>query len=102
MADRHDTGVASPAGGAPARADPAALPAGLEGLTRLDAAALRAEWRRLYRVHPPGKLSRDLLELGVAWKLQERVLGGLSTTTHHQAPGGRDGAGACDQAGPRQ
>jgi hypothetical protein len=39
---------------------------------------LRAEWRRLYRAHPPKKLSRDLLELGVAWKLQERVLGGLS------------------------
>jgi hypothetical protein len=37
---------------------------------------LRAEWRRLYRGHPPKKISRDLLELGVAWKLQERVLGG--------------------------
>jgi hypothetical protein len=39
---------------------------------------LRAEWRRLYRSHPPKKIRRDLLELGVAWKLQERVLGGLS------------------------
>jgi len=84
MADRHDTGVASPAGGAPTRADTAALPADLEALTRLDAAALRAEWRRLYRVHPPGKLSRDLLELGVAWKLQEGVLGGLSAATRRQ------------------
>jgi len=61
MADRHDTGVASPAGGVPTRADTEALPAGLEALTRLDAAALRAEWRRLYRVHPPGKLS------GICW-----------------------------------
>ena len=84
MADRDDTDVATPARGTPMRADTEALPADLETLTRLDAAALRAEWRRLYRVHPPKKLSRDLLELGVAWKLQERVLGGLSTTTRRQ------------------
>ena len=45
---------------------------------------LRFAWQRLYRVHPPKKLSRDLLEFGVAWKLQERVLGGLSATTKRQ------------------
>lgn len=41
---------------------------------------LRAEWRRLYRSQPPKKVSRELLELGIAWKLQERTLGGLSPT----------------------
>jgi hypothetical protein len=41
-------------------------------------ATLRAEWRRLYRSEPPKRVSRDLLELGVAWKLQERALGGMS------------------------
>ena len=40
--------------------------------------ALRAEWRRLYRSEPPKRVSRDLLELGIAWKLQERALGGMS------------------------
>jgi hypothetical protein len=39
---------------------------------------LRAEWRRLYRNHPPKKIRRDLLELGIAWKLQEKALGGLA------------------------
>jgi hypothetical protein len=40
--------------------------------------ALRAEWRRLYRSEPPKSVSRDLLELGIAWKLQEKALGGMS------------------------
>jgi len=66
------------------RADNEALAAELAALTRTTATDLRAEWRRLYRTHPPKKLSRDLLELGVAWKLQERVLGGLSATTKRQ------------------
>lgn len=41
---------------------------------------LRLAWRRAYRCHPPKFLSRDLLELGIAWKLQERAFGGLSAT----------------------
>ena len=56
----------------------------LAALNRMTPADLRVEWRRLYRAHPPKKLSRDLLELGVAWKLQERVLGGLSAITRRQ------------------
>lgn len=43
--------------------------------------ALRAEWRRLYRQQPPKRVSRDLLILGVAWKLQEQAYGGLSATS---------------------
>lgn len=39
---------------------------------------LRAEWRRLHRLQPPMRLSRDLLIRGIAYKLQERSLGGLS------------------------
>ena len=45
---------------------------------------LRENWQRLYRSHPPKKLSRDLLELGVAWKLQGRAIGGLTATTKRQ------------------
>jgi hypothetical protein len=42
---------------------------------------LRVEWRRLYRAHPPKRVSRDLLMLGVAWKVQERAYGGLGAAT---------------------
>ena len=66
------------------RADLDALNAQLAAIAEMDAPALRAEWRRLYRSHPPKLLRRDLLQLGVAWKLQERVLGGLSAATKRQ------------------
>lgn len=70
--------------GARQRADLDALNIQLAALSEMDAPELRAEWRRLYRSQPPKKLSRNLLELGVAWKLQERVLGGLSAATKRQ------------------
>src|SRR5882757_7761455 len=39
---------------------------------------LRGEWRRLHRMPPPMRLSRDLLIRGITYKLQERAYGGLS------------------------
>ncbi len=53
----------------------------LKALAEMDYDALRAEWRRLYRAHPPKRVSRDLLILGVAWKIQERAYGGLGAAT---------------------
>jgi len=50
----------------------------LMALPELDTTALRREWRRLYRSHPPAHIRRDLLILAIAWKLQERVRGGLT------------------------
>jgi hypothetical protein len=50
-------------------------------LARLCAATifeLRGEWRRLHRAPPPMRLSRDLLLRSITYKLQERLLGGLS------------------------
>lgn len=70
--------------GAQKRADLDALNSQLSALPEMTVPALRAEWRRLYHSQPPKLLRRDLLRLGVAWKLQERVLGGLSTTTKRQ------------------
>lgn len=35
------------------------------------------EWQRLFRSAPPYRIRRDLLELGIAWKLQEKAHGGL-------------------------
>ncbi len=50
----------------------------LEGMTY---DRLRSEWRRLYRAHPPKRVARDLLVLGVAWKIQEQAYGGLGAAT---------------------
>ena len=41
---------------------------------------LRREWRRLYRNDPP-RISRDLLILGIAYRLQEIQHGGLGKAT---------------------
>jgi hypothetical protein len=53
----------------------------LEALERMDYAALRREWRRLYRAEPPKRVARNLLMLGVAWKIQEQAYGGLGAAT---------------------
>ena len=55
-----------------------------EALARLSALTifeLRGEWRRLHRMPPPMRLSRDLLIRGIIYKLQERAYGGLSLAT---------------------
>ena len=64
-----------------------ALAVQLAALSRMDAAALRVEWQHLYRAPPPPKLGRDLLELAVAWALQERALGGLDAPARRQLAG---------------
>ena len=54
-----------------------------EAVARLSALTifeLRNEWRRLHRMAPPMRLSRDLLIRAIAYKLQERAYGGLSKT----------------------
>ena len=84
MSDPDLAGILSSKVGARKRADLDALNVQLAALSEMDAPELRAKWRRLYRSPPPKLLRRDLLELGVAWKLQERVLGGLSAATKRQ------------------
>src|SRR3954454_17666111 len=46
-------------------------------LERAGVIALRAEWRRLFGSDPP-RLSRDLLVRALAYRVQERAMGGLS------------------------
>ncbi len=53
----------------------------LRALAEMDYDELRAERRRLYRAHPPQRVARDLLVLGVAWKIQEQAYGGLGRAT---------------------
>jgi len=50
----------------------------VRGETSLD--ELRREWRRLYNNDPP-RISRDLLILGIAYRRQEMVHGGLGKAT---------------------
>ncbi len=42
-------------------------------LSELTIFELRGEWRRLHRMPPPMRLSRDLLTRGITYKLQERA-----------------------------
>jgi len=75
--------------GGPVRADSAprdagsedAMAARLQALNGMTYDGLRTEWRRLYRAHPPKRVARDLLVLGVAWKIQEQAYGGLGVAT---------------------
>lgn len=53
----------------------------LKALEQMDSTALRVEWRRLYRSPAPKRVARNLLMLGVAWKIQERAYGGLGAAT---------------------
>ncbi len=71
------------------RAHPASegLTEKLATLADLDAVGLRAEWRRLYRSHPPLHIRRDLLVLAIAWKLQEKLYGGLTAAQKRRLAG---------------
>lgn len=53
------------------------LPEHLTALDVMSAAELSKEWERVYGTPAP-HLSADLLRLGVAWRVQEKKLGGLS------------------------
>jgi len=65
-------------------------------LSGLSYGALLGEWKRLYRSPAPKRISRSLLELGVAWKIQELALGGLSRGAKRQL---RDIAGSVASTG---
>ncbi len=59
----------------------------LTALADFDMASLRREWRRLYRSHPPLDIRRDLLVLAIAWKLQNKVYGGLTAAQKRKLAG---------------
>ncbi len=80
------TGVAA-AVAKPESKSTAELEAKLTALTVMDSDGLRREWRRLYRSHPPLHIRRDLLVLAIAWKLQEKVYGGLTAAQKRRLAG---------------
>ena len=60
----------------------------LATLDEMSIGDLRISWRRLYRTHPPKSLRRDLIQMAVAWKIQEKAFGpkarGHSAATKRQ------------------
>jgi hypothetical protein len=49
----------------------------LTALATMSPAQLRTEWQRVHK-SPAPRVSADLLVRGIAWRLQEKALGGLS------------------------
>jgi hypothetical protein len=65
----------------PSRSGTRSLTDELAELRRLDPTALKQRWRVLYRTEAPAHIGRALLLQAVAYRLQERVLGGLKSST---------------------
>ena len=50
----------------------------IQALQELNLEQLRREWRRIIKTSPHNRLTADLLRRGIAYRLQEAALGGLS------------------------
>jgi hypothetical protein len=61
-------------------ASPAALVREIEELQEASS-NLKERWRALYRSEPPRRISRDLLIRALAYRIQEKALGGLKPST---------------------
>jgi Protein of unknown function (DUF2924) len=66
-----------------ASVDPGAIEGAIARIRSLDLEELRREWRPLYHKEPP-RLSRDLLVLGLGYRLQESAQGGLTKATRRK------------------
>ena len=55
----------------------------LERLRSLKPAQLTEHWRALYGADPPARLRRSLMIQALAYRLQEKVFGGLKPATRH-------------------
>jgi len=53
----------------------------LARLRKLSTSELKQQWQKLYGNQPPQRISRDLLRRAIAYRLQERVFGGLKPAT---------------------
>ena len=57
------------------------LARGIAALTEATLADLKSRWREVYGTEPPPRISRDLLTRAVAYRIQEKALGGLKPST---------------------
>ena len=64
------------------RGQPEGLAKQLANLDRLDGKGLKERWGKLYGAQPPRGLSRSLLVRVIAYRLQEKALGGLKPSSH--------------------
>jgi Protein of unknown function (DUF2924) len=62
-------------------ASPSALVREIEELQEATSANLKERWRAFYRSAPPRRISRDLLIRALAYRIQEKALGGLTPST---------------------
>ncbi len=53
----------------------------LAALPALRPEQLKEQWRTLYGIEPPPRISEDLLRRAIAYRLQEHVVGGLKAST---------------------
>jgi hypothetical protein len=61
--------------------EPDGLSEEVAGLPALGPERLKERWRTLYGTEPPPRISEDLLRRAIAYRLQERALGGLKLST---------------------
>jgi Protein of unknown function (DUF2924) len=59
----------------------ATLASEIAALAEATSADLKSRWRVLYSTEPPPRTSRDLLTRAVAYRIQEKALGGLKPST---------------------
>ena len=91
--------IAGPSGAVPDTAGPDVAGAGaarrptgtgtpvsseLASLATMTYSELHLAWHRHFRSVPPKKISRNILELAIAWKIQESAWGGLGAAANRQ------------------
>ena len=86
--------------GSKAERDPQKLASQLDRLRELNPEQLRAQWQTLFGADPPSKLRFSLLVQGIAYRLQEKALGGLKPATMRLLERIADDAAARRQAAP--
>lgn len=55
----------------------------IAALATMSPAQLRSQWRQLFKIEAPD-VSRKLLALAIAWRLQEKAMGGLTQSTKRE------------------
>ena len=64
----------------------------VESLRRTSREQLKARWHDLYKAAPPAAFTPDLLARGLAWRVQEKALGGHSHYARRLLGGSGEGA----------
>lgn len=63
----------------------------VESLRRMSRQQLKDRWREMFKAAPPVAFTPDLLARGIAWRLQEKALGGLTAEARRLLGAGEGG-----------